>query len=951
MKTYFYFIFFSLIALKSAAQSPIALADAIWEDLFKSTLTEERFDQLDAVIAEQDPNGKYPEWALRSLTLKGWYSFEYKYTSYNTQELIAQGNAFLDHAEAQGISINRKEWILAKADFYEWAGRVLKSINDDKYRTLLYLHQAYTIKRQFYPQNHPEMMRLLFFFVLHHHNPAEAVEISEFLYATYEQDSTLKANPFAAFYETSIGFYKALLFVYDYSKKEEDQPGIAHNKTHMASRERAYLNMVGHWGENAIYAKYILSTLVGLLKDYGTKEKHDHYEQLLRVQKMEAKKGDSGNGNAGSPPPFSFAFANKFAKQAEEILAETHQYMAYYNPLIEANDVHSPSPNSLPDEMLQEMASFWSVMGQKVHAYGRAYLNGNELPNQAHLEAVCGWVDMCQYMILHLLNQHQIRHPKHFNVNLHQETFKEGFRAAIALFQLTGQKQWLEKAYSFATFGKNFRLYALHLTEERFNSSEQMKALSRQINTHTLAAEDFRQQGYFAHFDSLSARYAKVFQLVKKQDSLLFKLRDADLFSYPVEVKENLVQQLQSKLKPDEALIEFFPDSAYQLSHGALFVKKDTIIWQPFSASYADLQATYTTYKNAIANRNEEYQQASLALYQLLIAPQETAITDCEQLYLLPNYPLEDISFAALRDANNRFMVERFRLASHFNARLLAKSLGMELETITNFSGFAPFGLENTPAGEAYPAAFRQWLAVRLAHAEDSTFLQMALPATFQEISSIASRYSQKNILTQGQATESQFKAMAQKPSILHLASHAIVEKDNPGKSRVLFYPEDGDNNDGALHLYELPFLNIQSPLVVLSACQTGVAGQSWLNMHTYSDLKSLAFGFSAAGVPNQLVSLWNIADEPSAYLMERFHDHLTNGKPMAESLQQAQIDYLQNPKLLQKYKHPYYWSGYRLMGTNQTVVRPWWQEFTWQLTSSLIIILVLLLGWKVKRG
>lgn len=915
-----------LLSGNALSQSPMAAIEAIWEDLFRGTLTENRFSRLDSIIARNDPNGKYPEWKLQAITLKGWYAFEYENTPFDEEQLISAGNVFLDATEAAGKGIDRKEWVLAKANFYEWAGRVTKSINDDKYRTLLYLHQAYTIKRRYFGQNHPEVMRLLFFFALHHVNLEEAVEISHFLYETYQTDTTLKADPFAAFYDTSLGFYEIQLV-----KPGDDVTQYALNIQHREVRERAYLNLEKQWAEDGVFANDILSTLVKLLRTYGPEEKYTKYAALFN-RKKGIPASDTPAEEKAPPPNFGFAYPHEFHREPETVLQYTHAYMAYHNPLIEANDVLTPYPGQLPPEMLEELASFWAVFGQKTYSFGRAFLTGNNFPGADSLKAVCGWAEMCQYMILHLLEKHQIRDPEYFDTNMHRNTFKEGFRAGIALYQQTGERAWLEKAYSLATFGKNFRLYALHLTEERFNYSEEIKALSAQIQKQTLAAENFRKSGYFLHFDSLSARYAQVFQLVKQQDSLLFRLREKELSDFSKTIRPNLIGLLQEKLKADEAMLEFFPDPFFEASHGALLVKKDTAIWHSFPEEFSNLQEQYEALHASISARSADFESPSRRLYDALIAPFEKWIVEVSHLYLLPNEPFTEIPFGMLLNAEKQFLSGKYSLAQHFNARLLAEGIGMELKGISNFSGFAPFGLKEMANGENYPAAFRDWLTLRLAHAEDSTFLQMALPASHREVNRIAAHYPSQHVFTEKLATENQFKSVVKQPGILHLASHAVVDREDVSFSRLLFYPSEEETEDGALHLYELPYLKINSPLVVLSACQTGVAGEGWLNKRTYSDLTSLAYGFYVAGVPNQLVSLWNIADEPSAYLMERFHFHLAAGKALSEALKLAQADYRSNPEIPEKFKHPYYWAGYQLIGTNQlpdSLNIPLWLVFT----------------------
>lgn len=92
--------------------------------------------------------------------------------------------------------------------------------------------------------------------------------------------------------------------------------------------------------------------------------------------------------------------------------------------------------------------------------------------------------------------------------------------------------------------------------------------------------------------------------------------------------------------------------------------------------------------------------------------------------------------------------------------------------------------------------------------------------------------------------------------------------------------------------------------LLVLSACQTA-AGDNRASL-------GLAGIAVRAGARSTLASLWNIGDESTSVLMKQFYKELlTNKRTKAESLRQAQLFLLKNPK----YKSPKTWSPYILLG------------------------------------
>ena len=117
----------------------------------------------------------------------------------------------------------------------------------------------------------------------------------------------------------------------------------------------------------------------------------------------------------------------------------------------------------------------------------------------------------------------------------------------------------------------------------------------------------------------------------------------------------------------------------------------------------------------------------------------------------------------------------------------------------------------------------------------------------------------------------------------VHLVCHGQFDVERPSLSALALTPGDGE--DGLLTATEILRLEVAADLVVLSACQTGrgrfVRGEGVL---------SLARAFMHAGAPRVLVSLWNVDDEATAFLMGRFYELWRGGRVgLSEALQQAQ--------------------------------------------------------------
>lgn len=163
------------------------------------------------------------------------------------------------------------------------------------------------------------------------------------------------------------------------------------------------------------------------------------------------------------------------------------------------------------------------------------------------------------------------------------------------------------------------------------------------------------------------------------------------------------------------------------------------------------------------------------------------------------------------------------------------------------------------------------------------------------------------------QANKETLRAAAKDFNIMHLASHAVTEKEDPLHSYIAL----GDKE--RLFAYELYDWQINSDLAVLSACNTGVG-----ELASGEGVMSMARAFRYAGCPNLLVSLWQVDDESTRILMERFYHHLNEGKAKHEALRMAKLDYL-----AAKHKtHPYFWAPFILLSGDAPEPTPysnWW--------------------------
>jgi CHAT domain-containing protein len=218
----------------------------------------------------------------------------------------------------------------------------------------------------------------------------------------------------------------------------------------------------------------------------------------------------------------------------------------------------------------------------------------------------------------------------------------------------------------------------------------------------------------------------------------------------------------------------------------------------------------------------------------------------------------------------------------------------------------------------------------------------LPIPGAVEEAEQVAKIMGGKCIKGK-EARESTFRRYTQQGRILHLAMHAIVDDQNPMYSKLAFSPENDSINDGFLNTFELYDLYFSSPLVVLSACNTGYG-----KLMKGEGLYSLSRGFIYAGCPSIVFTLWQISDKPSKNLMGYFYYHLLNHENIDLSLRNAKIQYIQNASI--DMSHPYYWASYSFMGNNNAL-QPYkgHQQVIFYVSLAFIIIIITIVVIKKK--
>jgi CHAT domain-containing protein len=302
-----------------------------------------------------------------------------------------------------------------------------------------------------------------------------------------------------------------------------------------------------------------------------------------------------------------------------------------------------------------------------------------------------------------------------------------------------------------------------------------------------------------------------------------------------------------------------------------------------------------------------KYLDSAQQLYRWIVKPLEPQLQadKIDTLLFSMDEGLRTIPLGALHDGK-QFLIERYSTA-------LIPSFGL---TNTNRS----LALKQQPM-----------LAMGISKSTEGLAPLPAVPAEISAITSQLWTGPSRETLDEA-STLDNLKQLYQQQrfGVLHLATHAVFNPGQVDNSYIQFWNDRLTLSkirrlSTDLRWNQLPSLE----LLVLSACQTALGNKE----------AELGFAGTAinAGVPAAIASLWSVEDRGTFGLMTGFYDALQSAPTKAKALQQAQIRMLRGEISLRngqmilpnhapinvpdgirsasQLMHPYFWSGYTVVG------------------------------------
>lgn len=370
------------------------------------------------------------------------------------------------------------------------------------------------------------------------------------------------------------------------------------------------------------------------------------------------------------------------------------------------------------------------------------------------------------------------------------------------------------------------------------------------------------------------------------------------------------VAEIQQVLEPDEVLRTYFmADSLVTIID--IFPDDIKISITPkllrFNFKIRKFRATLLSNDAADIDK---YLDLAYEFYTMLFP--NGLYTNVKKMIIVPDgelgtFPMEALITQAHTETRDMhlfpYLIKKLEIAYSYSAKLYSytKQRKNQAQFDIEWIGMAPvFESEN---GEGITLA-NGWFV-------------STLQGSANEVDSIYTYFSDKGLHAQKELYDNASETFVKQNNwsryrIVHIATHGIVNADQPELSSILLAPLGQADNDDILYSGEIYNLNLSTDLVVLSACETGLGkimkGEGIIGLN-----RALLY----AGARNLIVSLWKVADVPTAELMRHFYKSiLRQGNDLSQSdyshaLFLAKLQLVNNPRLA----HPYFWSPFILIG------------------------------------
>ena len=317
-------------------------------------------------------------------------------------------------------------------------------------------------------------------------------------------------------------------------------------------------------------------------------------------------------------------------------------------------------------------------------------------------------------------------------------------------------------------------------------------------------------------------------------------------------------------------------------------------------------------------------------LYTALIKPVLGNLPDnIKNILIVPDGILGHLPFDILREnasSPDLGLTYRLSFSPSVSVSILAKQTGLDACEPLIALGGAWYNRNNisTDRGERNALRSENQRGITVVDESYETFTSETikrlywsnLPGTETEVQNLLRLVSSPNnilALFGGDVSEARVKQMSAdgelvKYPIIHFACHGYFDESDASRSGIVLSEVSGlleNEEDGYLTIPEIVLLNIKTKMVLLSACETGLA-----ELKRGDGMVGMARAFMVAGAENVGVSLWSISDEGTVVFMTRLYEKvLKENTPFNEAYYQVRKELREDDK----WNHPFFWAAFTM--------------------------------------
>jgi CHAT domain-containing protein len=527
-------------------------------------------------------------------------------------------------------------------------------------------------------------------------------------------------------------------------------------------------------------------------------------------------------------------------------------------------------------------------------------------------------IDLALQLIDRIRNSYLSEESRVYLAENEKETYVFAIHIADILYHSSGDRSMVFKMYSIVQKAKaailrneiagNDFLYSAGMPD---TLREKQKALKGNIG---------------AYNNFLTEESRKIAPDVKKiafwKDALFEMNRENETVNREIEKAfpqyRHLIQKtepvpvaiIQKKLGKEESIVDYFLSNQYINGKRRLFIFvitpnnldfRESLLDSSFAANASIIHNTdISSWGEKTGNNFRDYTGAMHKMYLDLIQPVEKIVKG-KRIKIIPDGEISWLPFDAfLKSAPATgqkdfegldYLLHEYTFSYGYSSSLMAGSTFRKFFS-PSVVAFSP-GYPDNVQGKTSPGAL---------HGSES------------EISSIFNWFPVKEYSNEN-ASKQRFLLLGHDNSILHLAMHSQTDSINSKFSCLLFDENGSSPGANKLFNYEISLSRIKSPMVVLSACNSGTG-----TLYSSEGQMSLARSFLLAGAASVVKTAWDINDETSSKIIPRFYYYLSRGQEKDEAMRLAKSDYLSAAS--PAYTNPYYWAAYEVLGDNSAVVK-----------------------------